>query len=203
MALPPLNYKKRLPGFFLVGVSLFLTLTFVTGCHNMIPLPEKGIGVAPTLAPPINRVRPGIGTSIGYQAPDFSLVDLNGNRVSLSDFRGRSVLLNFWTYCDICKEELPYIQQVYENRASLLPDLVVLAVNVSQRADQVQEFVSYYGFTFEFLIDTWATVASDYYIHDIPTSFFIDRNGIIQDVHIGLLKSPDIIQQKLLSLYAR
>ena len=166
----------------------------------MIPLPEKGIGVAPTLAPPINRVRPGVGTSIGYQAPDFSLVDLNGNRVSLSDFRGRPILLNFWTYCDICKEELPYIQQVYKNRASLLPDLVVLAVNVSQRADQVQEFVSYYGFTFEFLIDTWATVASDYYIHDIPTSFFIDRNGIIQDVHIGLLKSPDIIQRKLLSL---
>ncbi|HTY81160.1 MAG TPA: TlpA disulfide reductase family protein, partial [Dehalococcoidales bacterium] len=175
MALHPLKFNRRLPGRIVTGAVIALTLILATSCHTMIPLAENDIGVAPTLTPPIKQVQPGIGTSIGYKAPDFKLVDLNGNTVQLSDFRGRPILLNFWTYCDICKEELPYIQAVYENRASLLPDLVVLAVNVSQRPDQVQEFVSYYGFTFEFLIDTWATVASDYYIHAIPTSFFIDR----------------------------
>ena len=125
-------------------------------------------GYAPTLAPPLNRQTPGVGTSVGYLAPDFKLINLKGQEVRLSDYRGKPVMLNFWTYCDICKEELPYIQSVYDNRGSLIPDLVILAVNVSQPADQVEEFVSYYGYTFDFLVDTWATVASDYYIHEIP-----------------------------------
>jgi peroxiredoxin len=80
---------------------------------------------------------------------------------------------------------------------------VVLAVNVSQPAEQVEEFVSYNGFTFTFLVDTWATVASDYYINEIPTTFFIDRNGIIQDVHVGLLRGPEAIRQKVIGLGSR
>ena len=173
------------------------------GCHSHIPLVGDEAGYAPTLAPPLARQTPGVGTSVGYLAPDFKLVDLAGREVRLSDYRGRPVLLNFWTYCDLCKEELPYIQAVYDDREALVPDLAVLAVNVSQPADQVEEFVGYNGFTFEFLIDTWATAASDYYINEIPTTFFIDRNGVIQDVHVGLLKGPEAIKQRIVRLADR
>lgn len=193
---PPLLLK------FMWLTGLFL-LVFITGCHSHIPLVEDGVDFAPTLAPPLTPRQPGVGTSVGYLAPDFRLNNLKGQKVRLSDFHGMPVLLNFWTYCDICKEELPYIQSVYDARGPLIPDLVILAVNVSQPADQVEEFVNHYGYTFDFLVDTWATVASDYYIHKIPTTFFIDRNGIIQDIHVGLLRSPDIIKQKIAALSSR
>jgi peroxiredoxin len=179
---------------------MVLSLVLVMGCHSHLPLTEDEAGYAPTLVPPLTMTTPGVGTSVGYLAPDFKLNDLEGREVRLNDQRGRPVMLNFWTYCDICKEELPYIQSVYEERGSLLPDLVVLAVNVSQPAEQVEEFVRYNGFTFTFLVDTWATVASDYYIKEIPTTFFIDRNGVIQDVHVGLLRGPEAIRQKLIGL---
>jgi peroxiredoxin len=185
--------------WFVMAVSLVLA----TGCHSHIPLAEDDIGYAPTLAPPLTPRVMGVGTSVGYLAPDFKLVNLKGQEVRLSDYRGRPVLLNFWTYCDICKEELPYIQTVYDNRGLLMPDLAILAINVSQPAEEVEEFVSYYGYTFEFLVDTWATVASDYYIHEIPTTFFIDRNGIIQDIQVGLLKGPEVIKQRLVALASR
>jgi peroxiredoxin len=180
-----------------------IVLMLLAGCHSHIPLAEDDIGYAPTLAPPLKPQVPGVGTSVGYLAPDFKLVNLKGQEVKLSDYRGKPVILNFWTYCDICKEELPYIQSVYDNRELSIPDLVVLAVNVSQPAEQVEEFVSYYSYTFDFLVDTWATVASDYYIHEIPTTFFIDRNGVIQDIQVGLLRGPEVIKQRLKALVSR
>jgi peroxiredoxin len=187
----------------LAWLIMAASLVLPTGCHSHIPVTGDDAGYAPVLAPPLRQQVPGVGTSVGYLAPDFKLVNVKGEEVRLSDSRGKPVLLNFWTYCDICKEELPYIQSVYDNRGSMFPDLVVLAVNVSQPADQVEEFVSYYGYTFEFLVDTWATVASDYYIHEIPTTFFIDRNGVIQDIQVGLMKGPEIINQRLAALAGR
>jgi len=180
-----------------------LSLVSLAGCHTMVPLSEDEGGYAPILAPPLTAPTPGVGTSVGFLAPDFKLNDLEDREITLDSYRGRPVMLNFWTYCDICKEELPYIQVVYEERESFLPDMVVLAVNVSQPAGQVEEFVGYNGFSFQFLVDTWATVASDYYINEIPTTFFIDRNGIIQDVHVGLLRGPGEIREKLTRLGSR
>ncbi len=169
----------------------------------MVPLEPDYSGYAPTLAPPLTQRLPDVGTSVGCLAPDFKLVNLNGREVRLSDYRGEPVILNFWTYCSACKEELPYIQSAYDNRGSLAPGLVVLAVNVTQQPDQVEQFVSYYGYTFEFLLDTWATVASDYYIHEIPTTFFIDKNGIIQDIQVGAFSGPAVIGQKIIALANR
>ena len=173
------------------------------GCCRTIPVAPDYSRYAPTLVPPLVQHVANVGTSVGCLAPDFKLVSLSGREVSLSDYRGRPVVLNFWTYCSACKKELPYIQSVYDNRESLASGLVVLAVNVSQPAERVEEFVTYYGYTFEFLLDTWATVASDYYIHEIPTTFFVDRNGIIEDVYVGAFSGPAIIQQKVVELAKR
>jgi peroxiredoxin len=184
-------------------LALVLSGVLLAGCHQMVPLAPDYAGYAPTLAPPLTQRPPGVGTSVGFLAPDFKLNDLNGQEVRLSDYRGRPVMLNFWTYCAACKEELPYIQSAYDDRASLAPELAVLAVNVTQQPDQVEEFVSYYGYTFETLLDPWATVASDYYVHKIPTTLFIDRNGIIQDVQVGAFSGPAPIRQKITALASR
>jgi peroxiredoxin len=184
-------------------LPVILSATILAGCHTMVPLVPDESGFAPTLAPPITPQQPGVGTSVGYLAPDFKLNNLSGRELKLTDFRGELVLLNFWTYCDICKEELPYIQRAFEDRESIAPGLVILAINVGQPEDQVEQFVNYYGYTFEFLMDSWATAATDYYIHEIPTTFFIDRNGIIQDIQEGKFSRPEDITGKLARLASR
>lgn len=183
---------------FLVSLAALLG-----GCCTVIPTAPDYSAYAPTLAPPLIKQAPNVGTSVGCLAPDFKLASLGGPEVTLSDYRGRPVLLNFWTYCSACKAELPYIQTVYDARESTAPDLAVLALNVTQPPDQVEQFVSYYGYTFEFLLDTWATVASDYYIHEIPTTFFIDKNGIIADIFVGQFSGPNVIGQKVKMLADR
>jgi peroxiredoxin len=191
---------RRLAGTLLFLISLAVLLG---GCCTVIPTAPDYKAYAPTLAPPLTKQAPDVGTSVGCQAPDFKLNSLDGNVTRLSDYRGRPVLLNFWTYCSACKAELPYIQTVYNKRDSTAPDLVVLALNVTQPPEQVAQFVDYYGYTFRFLLDTWATVASDYYVHEIPTTFFIDKNGIIADIFVGEFSGPDPINQKVTILASR
>jgi peroxiredoxin len=177
--------------------------TLADGCCKTIPVAPDYSEYAPILATPLVRPAPRVGTSVGCVAPDFRLVSLNGQEVGLSDYRGKPVVLNFWTYCAACKAELPYIQSVYDERELLSPNLIVLAINVSQPRDQVEQFVKFYNYTFEFLLDPWATVASDYYIHEIPTTFFIDRNGIVQDVYVGAFSGPPEIRGKVIALTSR
>jgi peroxiredoxin len=64
----------------------------------------------------------------------------------------------------------------------------------------VQQFVQYYGFTFDILLDRWGTIASEYYIRQIPTTYFIDKNGIIQDIQAGQFSGSDVFKKKLTEL---
>jgi peroxiredoxin len=192
--------NRRLIGF---AAGVICAVSLLSSCHQMVPLAPDSDEYAPTLAPPVAERLPGVGTSVGSLAPDFMLNDLNGNTVKLSDYRGKMVMLNFWTYCDACKEEMPYIQSIVNVPGGLPANTVVLAVNVTQDPGQVQQFVSYYGLTFNIVLDRWGTIASEYYIHQIPTTLFIDKNGVIQDIQSGKFSSPDAIKKKLVFLASR
>ena len=129
-------------------------------------------------------------------APDFQLTDLAGKQVKLSDFRGRPVILNFWaTWCGPCRVEMPHFQQVYEEWSDR--GLVVLAVNIGESPTLVKEFALDYGLSFPVLLDIEAEVAQRYNIRPIPTTFFIDKSGAIQDMVIGAFPSKSAIEKKL------
>jgi len=131
---------------------------------------------------------PAQGPEIGKLAPDFELSSLDGQVVSLSDFRGKPVFLNFWaTWCGPCKFEMPFIQEMYEGLSS--EGLVVLAVNIREDPARVREFVATFGFTFPVLLAAEPAVPLAYNIRGIPATFFIDENGIIQDIKIGAFSS--------------
>ena len=118
----------------------------------------------------------------GFRAPDFTLLDLEGEQVSLSDFRGQLVLINFWaTWCPPCRDELPVIQAQYEKS----DDLVVLGVNFQEGADEVRSFVTNEELTFPILLDEEGRVTMTYRARALPTSFLVDAEGIITAVHIG------------------
>lgn len=126
-----------------------------------------------------------LDTSYGT-AQDFTLVDLEGNKVSLSDFKGKKVFLNFWaTWCPPCKSEMPEIEKVYQETKD--SDLVILAVEIGEPLDTVKTFIDDNNYNFKVLLDSDQAVATNYGISAIPTSFFIDEQGNIVSKKIGAM----------------
>ena len=123
---------------------------------------------------------------MGAQAPDFELQSIEGQVVKLSDLRGKPVLINFWaTWCGPCRIEMPAIQSEFEAH---YPDLEVLAVNFDEPPDEVKSFADELGLTFEVLLDEGGQVNGDLYrVRGYPSSFFVDPDGVIQVVQIGIL----------------
>lgn len=119
------------------------------------------------------------------EAPDFQLVNLEGETVALSDHRGSVVLVNFWaTWCPPCRAEMPLLQEFAERYDQ---QMVVLAVNSGEDEPVVRNFVETTGLDLVFLLDPTNSVATLYRVRGFPTSLFIDENGILQATHIGEL----------------
>lgn len=120
----------------------------------------------------------------GQIAPDFTLTTLDGDTVSLSDLRGKVVLVNFWaSWCPPCVAELPTIHQFYQSHQA--DGFVVLAVNAQENRGTVSGFINQHGYTFPVLLDPDSVAADEYGIRALPTSFIVDKNGEIQYVHRG------------------
>jgi len=136
------------------------------------------------------------GVGIGGIAPDFQLPNLDGQAVSLGNLRGEPVLINFWaTWCPPCRSEMPYIQEIYEEWAD--KGLVILAVNIGESSSTVEDFMQSQNLSFTVLLDTKSDVAQKYNITGIPTTFFMDKDGIIQDRLVGAFQSKAQIEGRL------
>lgn len=135
-----------------------------------------------------------------YAAPSFKLRDLDGREVSLADFHGSVVLLNFWaTWCEPCKEETPALDAAYQQLKA--DGLVIVGVNLltSERNNQrgvedVRRFVDQYAVTYPILLDEQGAVAQAYGVAPLPTSIFVDRDGEVRYIRIGPLGTTDVEQ---------
>ena len=125
-----------------------------------------------------------VGIDKGNTAPDFQLKTVNDDTIRLSDYRGKKkIILNFWaTWCPPCRAEMPAMQEFYEKNKD---DVVILAVNMTHLEKQnsdVSAFIKEYGLTFPVLIQQDGTISNDHYnVISIPTTYFIDSNGKIQN----------------------
>lgn len=127
-----------------------------------------------------------IGISIGSDSLDFTLFDLEGNTIRLSDFRGQVVMVNFWaTWCGPCKVEMPAFQNYYEQFKD--EGFMVLAVNFDEPEQDVRDFQEELGLTFPLLLDPRAEVQRLYQIRGYPSSVFINRVGKIEYLHVGVI----------------
>jgi len=143
---------------------------------------------------------PAQGTQIGNLAPDFQLSGLDGQTISLSDFRGKPVLINFWaSWCNPCRAEMPFLQRMHEEWAD--KGLVILAGDIGESPSRVNKFVESFGLSFLVLLDARQEVAREYNIRSIPTTFFIDKNGKIQDMKIGAFSSKAEIERRLSKIF--
>ena len=135
------------------------------------------------------------GLQVGSKAPDFTLKDLDGNSVKLSDFRGKAVLLNFFTtWCPACRAEMPDLQAAYAANAG--QGFVLLAVDLDESVVSVSAFKQRYGLTFPILLDKGSRVANLYGVVPLPTSYFIDAKGIVRSKQASQLQ-PDQIKAQL------
>jgi peroxiredoxin len=127
-----------------------------------------------------------VAPEVGAMAPNFSLQTPDGETFALSDFRGQAVLVNTWaTWCGPCRLEMPAMQAVYEARKD--EGFVVLAVNHTD-TDTVPAIVDFgeeLGLTFPLLVDPGSEIQKAYQVRAYPSSFFVDRDGVIQTVHFG------------------
>jgi peroxiredoxin len=129
----------------------------------------------------------------GTPAPNFQLQTPEGQTVSLSDFRGKQVVLNFWaTWCPPCRSEMPDMQQLYDERQD---DLVVLAVDVQEAGAPVRRFTDQLGLSFPVVLDTGGEVTQSFGVQSLPTSFFIDREGRVAAFNMGALNKSAIAKK--------
>ena len=136
--------------------------------------PKDEVIVAPVEEP----VKEAVTTEIakGKPAPNFTLKNLSGEEVSLSDYKGKFVLINFWaTWCGYCDMEMPDLQKVDKEN----DDLVVLAVDVMEDLDIVEEYINEGGYDFEVVLDSDGEIAKTYLVGAYPTSYFIDEDGVL------------------------
>lgn len=122
----------------------------------------------------------------GFLAPDFALKTPEGETIRLSDLRGQPVLVNLWaTWCPPCRAEMQTLETVYNDYKD--QGFTVLAVNMTYQdnPDLILPFVDERGLTYPILLDETGEVARAYQMKSLPSSFFIDRDGIIHEVVIG------------------
>lgn len=192
--------KKRNPfwlvaGFFILGLALALLLfgnqllpgqqedsvdlqqvPALRGVNREdVPLPEGGA--------PLN---------VGDTAYNFDLPDLDDQRVTLAEFSGKPVVINFWaTWCPPCRLEMPEFQRAYETYQE--ENLVILAVNEAEQPEVVRSFFyDEMGYTYTPLLDEEGAVAEAYGAIGLPSTFFVDAAGAVSAVHRGALSREQL-----------
>jgi peroxiredoxin len=130
--------------------------------------------------------------TVGMQAEDFSLIDLEGKPQSLSQYRGKIVLVNFWaTWCKSCTTEMPAMQASFDKLRD--KGFVVLAINELEDDAKVREHIKQYGYTYPVLMDRDNKVANQFGVFGLPVSVFIDQEGRVQEyIKGGLLTEQKI-----------
>jgi peroxiredoxin len=175
---------------FILAITLItLVINGLVGCSSPTTLePSPNSEIIPI----------GIGPQVGKLAPDFKYINAEGNSTSLSDLRGKSIILNFWqTWCGPCKYEMPLLQDLAYDQEKAENGLILLTVNSGESADTVQKFMKERGFSFPVLLDVQKGISRAYNIRYIPTTFFIGQDGIISNIRVGAFMNEDQLEKIL------
>ncbi len=186
---------------FLAMILLFTAVSFLSagGRKENTTVEETGNEFGTTQKVQQGTQEPGNITeeqeklyNLGFQvpqqsldAPDFTLQNLSGKEVSLSDFHGNIVFLNFWaTWCPPCRQEMPSMQRLHETFKD--NDFVMLAVNLQESEATVKDFLKNNPYTFPVLLDSEGAIGGGMFgVSSIPTTYLIDKEGAILARLIG------------------
>src|SRR5581483_9636423 len=190
---PPTMNGDASAAKYQIGARLYLLMALVIALGAfwiwVNRLPE--VAATPSIAQP----------HTGFAAPNFTLASTIGETFTLADLKGKVVLVNFWaTWCPPCRAEMPAIDAAY--RANQDAGFVVLAADQMESADVVNAFGAKYNLSFPLLLDADGSINRKYLIGALPTSFFVDRKGVLRDMMIGGSMSREFIEGKIKPLLA-
>ena len=161
------EYSIIMLGFLVLSITCVAAIPMVWGMGSRVP-------------------------AVGTQVEDFRLVDLDGKSQSLSQYRGKVVLVNFWaTWCKPCTTEMPAMQTTYDKLRD--KGFVVLAINELEDEAKVREHIKQYGHTFPVLMDRENKVANQFGVFGLPVSVFIDEKGVVREYIKGGLLTEQLI----------
>ena len=178
----PASPRERRPNGAAALLNILLTVAAAAGVLiSLVVLVQPQSGAAslpaalPGIAPAPARGRP---------APDFSLPLLDGSQLTLSDLRGKAVLLNFWaTWCPPCRTEMPDLEAVWREREK--DGLVIVGVDLGESPSTIHAFVTRVSVTYPIALDLDQRIGVLYATSSLPTTYFIDASGTIQDRYTG------------------
>jgi peroxiredoxin len=170
------------------GIAISATLVVVT-----LALILKAL-LTPATTSPAGSQTPGPAAPlVGHYAPDVTLVDLSGNQVALSSLHGKVVILNFWyVACEPCRLEMPELERYYQ--AHLSEGLVVVGANIVDDAQTTRNFTNSIGVSYPVFRDPGQRAYATYQVNKTPSSFIIDRDGVIRKVIVGPLDATALDQ---------
>jgi len=191
-------------GVVLVAAIALVVLTTPLAGGNQAALPTPGPGF-------VAVGQETTGLQVGQPAPELtgindgqqvSLTDLDGNPITLAALRGHPVWINFWaSWCPPCQQETPILRQEYD--AHRADGLELVAISVQETTpDDVRAYVQRYGLDFTVGFDATSAIFHTYNAYVLPTQVFIDRNGIVRNVTLGIV-SPAQVEQILAPLLAQ
>jgi peroxiredoxin len=173
----------------LLIMGLGLLLGLLAGLIVFVGPPSWPFGQQST--PEGTPATPAPAPVTGAPAPDFTLEDLDGNPVRLADLEGQVVLVNFWaTWCGPCRLEMPALQARYD--ALKAQGFTVLAVNMDEPREDAALFAQDLGLSFPVLLDPGASVNDLYRVRGYPTTYIVDREGLISRQHVGILSEGQL-----------
>jgi len=188
------KWAIRIIGLLVVVFSVYISWYLLSEKEERIPIEEKEWEEEEKTAEEEERLIQLLYASVGvqrinppFEAKGFTLEDLRGPIVSLKDFQGKVIFLNYWfSRCGPCRDEMPAMEllwQIFQD-----DDFVILAVNVREGKGEVSSFVENNGYTFPVLLDLWGKVGNMYSTRAYPTTFLIDREGKVVGKAVGARK---------------
>lgn len=132
-----------------------------------------------------------LSAMVGKPAPPMSLETVDGAAVSLESLKGKGVILNFWaTWCPPCKVEMPELEKTHRDGAD--DGIVVVGVNYQQEADTVRKYIQEASLSLPVVLDSNGEVSRKYHVTALPTTFFIDREGVVAGFFVGPLTAETL-----------
>jgi thiol-disulfide isomerase/thioredoxin len=156
-----------------------------------LAISEGGFGGQTTVPTP-QAVASDFVSLVGEPAPDFSLTGLDGAKHRLIDYKGHVTFVNFWaTWCGPCQVELPTLERFVAEQGD--KGAMVLAVNAGETTDQINTYFKQNAISgLNVLLDSNIEVYTAYGINALPTTFIVDKDGVIRFRHFGMLRQQDI-----------
>lgn len=174
------NHNSYNLTYFLLTAAL-LAVFMISGCKA----PEQSL-----------QSDGNVGNRLGNIAPDFTLDTIDGKSIRLSDFRGKNIILNFWaTWCGPCRFEMPFLEAVHETWAKA--GVVVIAINTQDGYENARSYAKAYNLKFIIPVDVTGKVAEKFGVRGMPTTIFINADGIITSIKIGPFIAADEIEDRM------